>query len=79
MRGNRPRGDKFDDLPGAIGQPLMPALLPLVIALKRAQNYKERQSPNAARPGDLDQEHRTQLAESVALTKCDCEERTGSR
>src|SRR5262249_34631908 len=63
----QPSSDQLDDLPGAIGQPLMPALLPLVIALGWAQNRRERQAPDAARPGDLDQKHRTQPAESARL------------
>src|SRR5262245_3305099 len=63
----QPSSDQLDDLPGAIGQPLMPALLPLVIALGWAQYRKERQAPDAARPRDLDQKHRTQPAESARL------------
>src|SRR5215510_3115826 len=63
----QPSSDQLDDLPGAIGQPLMPALLPSVIALGWAQNRQERQSPDAARPRDLDQEHRTQPAEPARL------------
>lgn len=61
----QPSSDQLDDLPGAIGQPLMPALPPLIIALGWAQNRKERQSLDAARPRDLDQKHRTQPAESA--------------
>src|SRR5215475_6004131 len=48
----QPSSDQLDDLPGAISQPLMPALLPLVIALGWAQNRKERQAPDTARPGN---------------------------
>src|SRR5262245_26989108 len=63
----QPSNDQLNDLPGAIGQPLMPALLPLVIALGWAQNRKEWQSPDATCPRDLDQKHRTQPAESARL------------
>jgi hypothetical protein len=63
----RPSSYQSNDLPGAIGQPLMPSLLPLVKALGRAQNRRERQAPDAACPRDLDQEHRTQPAEPARL------------
>src|SRR5215475_4497447 len=63
----QPSSDQLDDLPSAIGQPLMTALLLLVIALGGAQNRKERQSPNATRPRNLDQKHRTKPAESARL------------
>src|SRR5215475_3924841 len=63
----QPSSDQLDDLPGAIGQALMPALLPLVIALGWAQNRKERQSPDATCPRDLDQKHRTKPAEPARL------------
>src|SRR5215475_96888 len=59
----QPSSDQLNDLPCAIGQALMPALSPLVIALGWAQNRKERQSPDATRPRDFDQKHRTKPAE----------------
>src|SRR5262245_23559372 len=45
----------------------MPAAFPLVIALGWAQNRKERQSPDAARPRYIEEKHRTQPAESARL------------
>src|SRR5262249_803836 len=61
--------DQLNDLPGAIGQPLMPTLALGVVSLRWAKHSQEWQPPDATGPGDLNQQHATQPPQPTCLDK----------
>lgn len=65
----RPSSDQLNDLPGTISQPLVSAVAPGVIALRRTQHRQKWQAPNAAGPRNLDQQHRAQPSQAARLNE----------
>lgn len=62
--------DQFNDLPGAVGHPLMPTLALGVAPLRWAKHCQEWQPPDATGPGgDRDQQHATQPPQPTCLDK----------
>src|SRR5262245_4081972 len=65
----QPAGDQLNDLPGAIGQPLMPTLALGVVSLRRAKHSQKWQPPDATGPRDRDQQHAAQPSQPTCLDK----------
>ncbi len=59
----------MNELPGSLGQFLVLAPAPLVIAFRRAKHRQKRQGPNRRCPGNLDQQHTRQPAQSAGFDK----------
>src|SRR5262245_38122280 len=63
----QPTTDQLNDLPGAIGQPLMPTLALGVVPLRGAKHSQEWQPPDATGPRDRDQQHAAQPSQATCL------------
>lgn len=63
----QPARHQLDDLPGAVKQRLMLALVGSVVARGGTQHRQERQAPARARPFDADQQHRAEGSASRSL------------
>src|SRR5262249_50303970 len=65
----QPTNDQLNDLPGAIGQPLMPTLALGVVSLRGAKHSQKWQPPDATGPRDRDQQHAAQPSQPTRLDK----------
>ena len=63
----QPAAQEHDHLPGPVGDLLVPASLPLVVARGGRQHGEHRQRPMAAGPGDVSQPHQGDPAQPAGL------------